>query len=243
VSLLTVENVTKRIGGLVAVNGVSFAVAPSEIVGIIGPNGAGKTTVFNLVTAFLPVDTGRISFDGRDITRLRTDEISRLGLVRTFQHAQPFAQLTVLENAMIGAFARGAGRHQARARGREALHLLGLEVHSSIPAGRLSPAELKRLELARAVATEPRMLLLDECMAGLRPPEVATLVECIRTLNAGGIAIVLIEHVMSAMEALADRIVVLHHGEKLAEGGLGDVFGDAAVVEAYLGKETALAEH
>lgn len=241
-SLLTVAGVTKRIGGLVAVNNVSFTVAPVEIVGIIGPNGAGKTTLFNLITAFLRADAGRIAFDGTDITRRRPDEIARLGLVRTFQHAQPFRQLTVMENAMIGAFARCPDRGEARERGREALRRLELEPRASMLAANLSPAELKRLELARAVAAGPRMLLLDECMAGLRPLEVATLVECIRKLNASGVTILLIEHVMSALEALADRVVVLHHGEKLAEGGLDDVFRDDDVVEAYLGRETAGAE-
>jgi branched-chain amino acid transport system ATP-binding protein len=241
-SLLTVAHVTKRIGGLVAVNDVSFRVAPSEMVGIIGPNGAGKTTLFNVISGFLRADAGRVQFNGTEVTHRRPDEICRLGLVRTFQHAQPFPQLTVLENAMIGAFVRYADRRPARERAREALRLLDLDGRAATPAGRLSPAELKRLELARAVATEPKMLLLDECMAGLRPLEVAALVDSIRRLNASGVTVVLIEHVISAMTALAERIVVLHHGVKLAEGAPGVVFSDDAVVEAYLGRDTVLAE-
>jgi branched-chain amino acid transport system ATP-binding protein len=241
VSFLKVVGVQKRIGGLVAVNNVSFEVQRGEIVGIVGPNGAGKTTLFNVITAFLPADAGSIEFDGKRITGLRTDEICGLGLVRTFQHAQPFQELTALENVMIGAFARRADREEARERAGDTLRMLQLAHRASVPAGTLSPAELKRLELARAVATEPMMILVDECMAGLRPIEIGALIECIRKLNAEGMTIVFIEHVMSAMEALAERVVVLHHGEKLAEGRLGDVFSDEVVVEAYFGREMALA--
>ena len=241
-SLLKVDGVQKAFGGLVAVNQVSFQVEEGEIIGVIGPNGAGKTTLFNLITAFYPVDRGSISFRGERVDRLRADQVCLRGVARTFQRAQPFLDLTVLENVMIGAFAKFKERNAAKENAYITLQRLGMENKAYSPGRNLVPADLKRLEIARALATEPKLLLLDECMAGLRPLEIQGLIHCIQDLNRQGMTFMVIEHVISAISSLAQKIMVLHHGEKIAAGEPREIFKNQRVIEAYLGEDEFYAE-
>ena len=241
VLLLAIEGVGIRFGGLAALNGVSFGVRPGEILGLIGPNGAGKTTLFNLITGLLHPTAGTIRFRGEDITALPSHAICRRGIARTFQLVRIFPSLTVLENVLVsGCFGREEGsRPIAEARADAAAHLrtVGLEGAADRPAGSLPIAGRKRLEVARALATRPALLLLDEVIAGLTPTEAGNLMDLIGRIRAGGTTIILIEHVMKAIMNLSDRIVVLHHGEKLAEGAPQAIARDAAVVAAYLGEQ------
>jgi branched-chain amino acid transport system ATP-binding protein len=236
VALLEVADLRKRFGGLQAVAGVSFEMAAGEIVGLIGPNGAGKTTLFHLISGFAAPDQGEVRFEGATTRGLRPHEICRRGLARTFQIVKPFPGLTVLENVRVGALARtptfGAATHKAR----EVLALVGLEDRADRTARGLTLADRKRLELARALATEPRLLLLDEVMAGLTPTETERIIEICRAINARGIAILLIEHVMRAVMALSRRVVVLSQGQVLAAGAPDAIARDPQVVEAYLGE-------
>jgi len=237
-SLLEVRGLTHRFGGLVAVSDVSFDVGEDEIVGIIGPNGAGKTTVFNLISGIFRPSAGTVIFRGQDITKIgRPERVCRLGIGRTFQVVRPFGDMTVLENVMVGAFARTSHLAEAEAIAREVLGFLYLDHKATVPAGSLTIAERKRLEVARALATRPKLLLLDEVMAGLNPTEVAEVVPLIRQIRSSGVAILMIEHVMAAMMALAERIVVLNQGEVLAMGTPEEVTRDQRVIEAYLGEE------
>ena len=239
--LLAVEGVGIRFGGLAALNGVSFTVAPGEIIGLIGPNGAGKTTLFNIITGLLRPTAGAIRFRGEDITGLPSHAVCRRGIARTFQLVRIFPSLSVLENVLVGGcFGQAAGgRPMAEARADAFTHLraVGLEALADQPAGSLPIAARRRLELARALATQPALLLLDEVVAGLSPTEGGRLMELIGSIRAGGTTIVMIEHVMKAIMNLSDRIVVLHHGEKLAEGPPQAIARDAAVVAAYLGEQ------
>jgi len=241
VPLLAIEGVGVRFGGLAAVNGVTFSVRPGEIVGLIGPNGAGKTTLFNLITGLLHPTAGTIRFRGEDITTLPSHGICRRGIARTFQLVRIFPSLTVLENVLVGGcFGReGGGRRLAEAREDAAAHLrtVGLDGCAERPGGSLPIADRKRLEVARALATRPALLLLDEVIAGLTPTEGGRLMDLIARIRDGGITIILIEHVMKAIMNLSDRIVVLHHGEKLAEGPPQEIARDPAVVNAYLGEQ------
>ena len=238
--LLEVRGLAKRFGGLQAVKDLSFSVGEGEIVALIGPNGAGKTTVFALVSGFLAPDAGEVAFRGRSLRGLAPHAVNALGLARTFQIMRPFPRLTVLRNVMVGALARHPKPGDAEARARAVLDEVELSARADVPAGRLTLAERKRLELARALATEPRLLLLDEVMSGLNASETERIVALVRGVNARGIAILLIEHVMRAVMSLAARIVVLDHGEPIAEGPPEFVARDRRVIEAYLGEEPDL---
>jgi branched-chain amino acid transport system ATP-binding protein len=238
-ALLEVRDVSKAFRGLRAVAGVSFDVAEGAIVGLIGPNGAGKTTIFNVVAGVLVPDAGEIRFDGRRIDGLRPDQVCAAGIGRTFQLVRPFAGLSVLDNVIVGALERARGVAEARRHALEILEKLGLGARRDVPAAALTLPDRKRLEVARALATRPRLLLLDEVMAGLRPTECDQMVEVFREINRReGLTILLIEHVMRAVMALAQHIVVLHHGEIIARGAPGEVVRDPAVLECYLGEDT-----
>jgi len=240
--LLALESVSKRFGGLVAVREVTLQVGAGDLVGVIGPNGAGKTTLFNVIAGYYRPDEGRILFGGRDITGHATHEICRLGLTRTFQIVKPFGSLPVLDNVMIGALTRIHSVVAARREARRVVEFCGLADFAEVAARSLPIGFRKRLEVARALATRPRLLLLDEVMAGLNPAELAAMVELIRRLHTDGFTVIVIEHIMAAIMRLAQRIVVLHHGEKIAEGPPAEIARDAKVVDAYLGEEFVLAE-
>ena len=236
-SLLVARGLSKRFGGLHAVAGLDLAVAPGEMLGLIGPNGAGKTTVFNLLSGFLTADAGDVRFNGRSIVGLAPHAICRLGLARTFQIVRPFPRMTVLENVRVGALARHPRAPEALAQARDVVARVGLAARERVAASALTLAERKRLELARALATGPSLLLLDEVMAGLNPTEIETIIRLIRGIHESGVSILLIEHNMRAVMALSHRIVVLSFGQRIAEGTPAEIASHPNVVEAYLGEE------
>ena len=240
--MLKLEAVTKRFGGLTAVREVSLEVREGDLLGIIGPNGAGKTTLFNMISGFYRPDEGRILYEGRDVTGLPPHAICRLGLTRTFQIVKPFGNLSVRDNVMIGALTRRASVREARADAERVIDVCGLGPHAGAHARALPLALRKRLEVARALATQPRLLLLDEVMAGLNPTELVAMIDLVRRLHAEGLTLIVIEHVMAAMMRLAQRIVMLHHGDKIAEGTPREIASDRRVIDAYLGEEFVLAE-
>jgi branched-chain amino acid transport system ATP-binding protein len=237
-ALLSVKSVSKRFRGLVAVDQVSFDVAPGAIYAVIGPNGAGKTTLFNLIAGVFRPDGGTIEFEGARIDGLAPEKICAGGIARTFQIVRPFPGLSTLENATIGALLRESDPDAARANAGEILRRLDLWDKRDAKAGALTLPDRKRLEVARALATSPKLLLLDEVMAGLRPTETDRIVAILKDLaRETGVTILLIEHVMRAVMALAERILVLHHGAALVEGAPQDVVRDKRVLDSYLGAE------
>jgi branched-chain amino acid transport system ATP-binding protein len=240
-SALDLRGVSKSFRGLKAVTGASFAVTPGAIHGLIGPNGAGKTTIFNMVAGVYAPDEGEILFDGQPVHGLRPDQICAAGIGRTFQIVKPFAGLSVLDNVVVGALLREKRVAAAKAHAAQILERLGLAPKRDLPASALTLPDRKRLEVARALATRPKLLLLDEVMAGLRPTECDQMVAVFRELNrAEGLTILLIEHVMRAVMALAQRIVVLNYGQIIARGAPEEVVRNPAVLECYLGEETAV---
>jgi branched-chain amino acid transport system ATP-binding protein len=234
---LQVENLSKSFSGLKAVQNVSFTVPKGEIVGLIGPNGAGKTTCFNLIAGVYKPDQGTVTLDGKSIGGWRPDQICLAGVGRTFQIVKPFAGLSVLENVIVGALKASPSVTEAREKSRAVLERLGLWHKHNQQASELTLPERKRLEVARALATEPQILLLDEVMAGLRPTEMDTMVSVFRELNAGGLTILMIEHVMRAVMTLSKKVVVLNYGKVIASGTPDVVTRDPAVLECYLGEE------
>ena len=236
-ALLELRDVEKRFGGLQAVKAVSLAVEPGEIVALIGPNGAGKTTLFSCIAGYHRITSGTIAFDGHSIANSPAFAVCRAGIARTFQVVKPFAHMTVLQSAMVGSFLHHRNAHEARAAALRVLDRLAMSHLADVEAHSLTLVLKKRLEVARALATEPRLLLLDEVMAGLAPGEVPELLDVIREINAGGVTVLFVEHNMAAVMSIARRVVVLHHGELLADGKPSDVSRDPGVVAAYLGEE------
>lgn len=235
-ALLEVKGITKRFGGLIAVNNLDLQVDQGEIVGMIGPNGAGKTTAFNMISGVYKPNDGQILFRGNDVTHWRPDQICKIGLTRTFQVVKPFNQLSVRENVIVGAYNHIKDEHLAHKKVDEVLEFLDMSDQADQMASDLTIASRKRLELARALATDPIMLLLDEVMAGLRPKETDEVIDMVRRISEKGVAVLLVEHVMRVVMALAKRVVVIHHGVKIAEGVPLDIVRNKAVIEAYLGE-------
>ena len=242
-SLLEVKNVTKKFSGLIAVNDVSLTVEAGQIVGVIGPNGAGKTTLFNCIAGALPPTSGSIIFNGKEIAGKKPYEICQLGVTRTFQVVKPFGSKTVLYNTMVGAFAQTQHLHEAEERALEVLKFLDLDHKKNVVSKSLTLPERKKLELARALATKPKLLLLDEVMAGLRPSEVTEMLPTIRRINEAGVTIVIVEHIMQAIMNLSEKIYVISFGKKISEGDPHDVVADEEVIKAYLGEEYVATQH
>ncbi len=237
--LLEARELSVRFGGVHALDRVSFAVEPGEIFGVIGPNGAGKTTLMNTISAVCRPSSGAVLFDGQSITGRRPHTLARLGVARTFQIVQPFGRMTVRENVRVGAMFGAARKAGLAAEVENALHRTGLESKAGFLPPQLTLAERKRLEVARALAMRPRILLLDEVMAGLNHTEVDRAIELIRQVRQDGITVVMIEHIMKAVQSLCDRVMVLHFGAKLPEGTTATVLADPGVITAYLGTRFA----
>jgi branched-chain amino acid transport system ATP-binding protein len=232
---LVIKGISKRFGGLRAVQDVSFTVKENETLALIGPNGAGKTTSFHLITGFHRADAGSVKAFGKEIVGLRPHNVCALGLARTFQVAKPFGAMTVLANVMTGAFLRDRHVAAARKKAREAIEFVGLSAKEQTAAKDLTTIDQRRLEMARALATQPKILLLDEVMAGLNPSEIDQAVALVGKLSKAGLTIVIVEHVMRAIMAVARHIVVLDHGQKIAEGAPKEIVENPEVIRAYLG--------
>lgn len=238
-NLLEVQGITKRFGGLVAVNSLSVNLEMGKIAALIGPNGAGKTTAFNVIAGFYKPNEGKVIFEGKNITNLRPDQVCKLGIGRTFQVVRPFGGISVLENVMIGAYNNTNNDNIAREHAYEVLEFMNMKNLANQKASGLPIAGRKRLEMARALATKPKLILLDETMAGLRPSETDEIIEVVRNISKKGIAILLVEHVMKVVMSLAENIVVIHHGEKIAEGIPQEIVKNKLVIDAYLGEVVA----
>jgi len=237
--MLEALNLSKRFGGLAAVQDVSLSVPRGSITALIGPNGAGKTTLFHLLSGFLASDSGKVSLEGRDITGLSPHAICRLGMTRTFQIVQPFAAQTVRENIAVGAHLHHRGRREAIAAAEDVARRVGLHAQLDKPASSLTIAGRKRLELARALATRPRLLLLDEVLAGLNPQEINEVLPVVRAIRDGGVTVLMIEHVMQAVMNLCEHVWVLSNGRLIAQGSPREIAAHPGVIEAYLGHGTA----
>lgn len=237
-ALLQVEEVTKKFGGLTAVNQVSMHVHPGEIVGLIGANGAGKTTLFNLIAGAYHVTSGRILFEGHEVQNMPSHKLSRIGIARTYQIVKPFSNLTMLENTMVGALQKHSSVEEARRKAEEILDLVEMGDRKNVRGENLNLPELKRMEVARALATEPKILLLDEVMAGLNPTESQRVINLIQKINQdSGLTIIIIEHVMKAVMTLSDRVYVLNQGRLIADGSPEEVTTHPEVIKSYLGEK------
>lgn len=234
-SILKVDKLVKKFGGLTAVDQVSFEVERGEIFAIIGPNGAGKTTCFNMIAGTFPATSGSILFDNQDIRGKKPHQLNRMGLARTFQIVKPLAKLTVYENVLVAGLSSSKHLQEAKTRAEEVLEKIGLDAYRDIPSGSLSIGNLKKLELARALATKPKLLLIDEPMGGLTPAEIDQLILLIKEINQEGVTIVIIEHIMRAVMALAERIAVLQNGRLIALGKPEEIVENEKVIKAYLG--------
>lgn len=235
--MLSLHHVTKKFGGLAALKDVSFTVEKGSIVGLIGPNGSGKTTLFNVVSGVFPVTGGQVIFDGCDITSMECSRVANLGLVRTFQIVRPFNELCALDNVVAGAFQRCRSRAEAEDRAIEAMEMLDVCQYRKTLAKNLTLAAKKRLEIARILATNPRMIMLDEVMGGLNPQETEQLLETIRQIHASGITVLIIEHKMKCIMQLSSKVVVLNNGEMIAIGTPQEVVTNPEVIKAYLGAD------
>lgn len=242
-ALLEVNKVVKQFGGLTAVNEVDMMVKEGQIVGVIGPNGAGKTTLFNCIAGAFAPTSGSILFNGFDISGKKPYEICEQGITRTFQVVKPFGSKTVLYNTVVGAFANTNSLHEAESKAIEVLKILDLYDKRNTVAKSLTLPERKRLELARALATEPKLLLLDEVMAGLRPSEVTEMIPVIKKINKVGVSIIIVEHIMQAIMNLSEKVYVINFGKKIAEGDPHEVVADPEVVKAYLGEQYVANQH
>lgn len=236
--LLETEKIVKKFGGLIALNGVSLTITRGDIFGVIGPNGAGKTTLFNVLSGMYVPDSGKVRFKEKVISGLKPHEICKLGLVRTFQIVKPFLSMTALENVAIGAFAKDSDTKSCFRRAREVVAFVGLEKKETLPARFLTLADQKRLEIAKALATEPTLLLLDEVMSGLNPYEIEEALELLRKIHSGGITLLIIEHVMEVILSLCQTICFLDFGDLIVVGSPQSVATDERIIEAYLGKKT-----
>lgn len=236
--ILQTENVVKQFGGLVAVDNISIELHEGEILGLIGANGAGKTTLFNMISGSFRPTSGKIIFDGTRIDKLPPNKICKLGMGRTYQIVQPFLNLTVLENTMVGALLRNSNVKEARKKAEEILEFVGLSGRKDVVGGALNIPELKRMEVARALATGPKVLLLDEVMAGLTPTESEQAIELVRKIRENGTTIIIIEHVMKAIMNLSDRIYVLNQGKLIATGIPSEITQNSEVIKSYLGEKS-----